>query len=447
MSVSRDPHQDADTLHMQAQNPRAQARAIFDAAVAAVSPAGFLPPQLPAPPASGQLIILSAGKAGGSMAAAAEAHYLETLGFPRARFTGFSVARHGYGCDMIATEQRHSGHPVPDQAGIEATTRMLGIAKAAKAGDLVVFLISGGASANLIAPTGTITLAEKQALTKALLRSGAAIDEINIVRKHLSRIKGGRLAQLVAPAQLITIALSDVPGDDLSAIGSGPTIPDPSSLADARALIAKYAITPAESILNALNDPANETPKPDDAVFMHARAIVAARPIDALGAAIRQAEAFGYRVEVLGEEIQGEARDIARSHTHIALERAKSGGKIALISGGELTVTISGNGRGGPSQEYCLAFALALGEHASGNITLLAADTDGTDGGVGNPDDPAGAFVDGSTLKRAKETGLDANAHLSSNNSGGFFAALGDLLHIGPTRTNANDLRVILIGD
>lgn len=437
MRAGRDPR----------QNPRQEARAIFDAAVAAVSPAGFLPSRLPSPPAAGRLIVLSAGKAGGSMAAAAEHHYLETLGFPPARFTGFSVARHGYGCQMRVTEQRHSGHPVPDQAGIDATLRMLALAQEAGAGDLVVFLISGGASANLIAPAGSITLAEKQALTKALLRSGAAIDEINIVRKHLSRIKGGRLARLVAPAELVTVALSDVPGDDLSAIGSGPTIPDPSTLADARALIARYAITLPESIRSVLSDPASETPKPGDPAFAKALAIVAARPIDALGAAIRQAEALGYRVEVLGAEIQGEARDIGREHARIAIERAKSGTRLALISGGELTVTIAGNGRGGPSQEYALAFALAVGGQAGRNITLLAADTDGTDGGVGNPDDPAGAFVDAGTLGRAAALGQDAGACLADNDSGGFFARLGDLLQIGPTRTNANDLRVILIND
>ena len=421
---------------------RADAIAIFDSAVAAVTPAVFLPPVLPAPPAHGRLIILAGGKAAGSMAAAAETQYLAS-GFPASRLTGLSVARHGYGVAMRKIIQREAGHPVPDEAGLTATQEMIALARECTEDDLVVFLLSGGASANLIAPLASITLAEKQAFTKQLLRSGTPIDGMNTIRKHLSAIKGGRLARLIAPARIVTLALSDVPGDDISAIGSGPTIPDPTTLADARAVLAKSGIVPPASIAAALADPANESPKPGDPVFANTHALVAARPADAFAAAIRKAEALGYEVKVLGAEVEGEARDVAAMHAREALAWKGSGRRVALLSGGELTVTIRGQGRGGPNQEYALALALAL-DGATG-IAALAADTDGTDGGVGAPTDPAGAFVDPTTLARAQACGLNAMAMLADNNSTRFFETISDLYQPGPTLTNANDLRVILI--
>lgn len=418
---------------------------IFNAAVSAVLPANFLPVHLPAPPERGRLFILAAGKAAGSMAAAAETHYLDALGFPPERMVGLAVARHGYGVPMRVVEMIESGHPVPDEASVEGARRMMALADLAGADDLVVFLLSGGASANLVAPAGNITLAEKQAFTKTLLRSGVPIDGMNAIRKHLSRIKGGRLARHVSPARLVTLALSDVPNDDFSTIGSGPTIPDVTTLEDARGVVNRYGIAASPAIAAALADPDNESVKPGDPVFEKAAAIIAARPAEAFAAAVAAAERLGYRVVNLGSELEGEARAIGAQHARATLRAADEGGKIALISGGELTVTIRGDGVGGPNQEYALALAIGLGG-ASG-IVACAADTDGTDGGAGRPTDPAGAFIDPTTLKRATELGLDPTRFLENNDSTRFFAALDDLHRTGPTLTNANDLRVILIGD
>ena len=430
---------------MKSKTRRRHALSIFDAAVAAVSPAWFVPPSLPTPPETGRLIILAAGKAAGSMAAAAETHYLDFLGFPAARLSGLVVTRHGYGAPLRVIEQIEAGHPVPDANSVAGAEKMLALADQAQEGDLVLFLLSGGASANLIAPTGRITLEEKQQFTRSLLRSGAPIDHMNVVRKHLSRIKGGRLAARVAPARLVTIALSDVPNDDLSTIGSGPTVPDITTLDDARAVLTRFSVTPPASISEALNDPANETLKPGDAAFSRAIALIAARPLDAFTAATDEAMRLGYRVVNLGSELEGEARAIAAQHAVVALREAEAGDKVALISGGELTVTIKGDGVGGPNQEYALALAIALA--GAQGIVALAADTDGTDGGRGEPTDPAGAIIDPTTLQRAKEVGRDPSASLERNDSTGFFSALGDLHVCGPTLTNANDLRVILISD
>lgn len=429
---------------MRIRNRRKHCIAIFDAAVKAVSPSLFVPPALPPAPETGRLVILAAGKAAGSMAAAAEDHYLG-LGFPAERMSGIAIARYGYGHPLKVLEMREAGHPVPDMRSVEATQRMLEIADSAGEGDLVVFLLSGGASANLIAPAGRITLEEKQAFNKALLRSGAAIDRMNTVRKHLSRVKGGRLAAHVAPARLVTVALSDVPNDDLSTIGSGPTVPDVSTLEDANAVIRRFSIDVPPSIAEVLADPANETLKPGDPAFSGTTAIVAARPVDAFAAATEEAERLGYRVINLGSTIEGEARQIGMLHAATALREAENGGRLALLSGGELTVTIKGEGRGGPNQEYALALAIGLGGAA--RISGFAADTDGTDGGGGKADDPAGALIDPTTLARAEELRLDPADFLARNDSTTFFAALDDLHVCGPTLTNANDLRIVLIGD
>src|SRR6202034_2268125 len=293
-------------------------------------------------------------------------------------------------------------------AGLAGAERMMKLAEAAGADDLVLVLLSGGASANLIAPATGITLEEKQATTRALLRSGANIGEINCVRKHLSRIKGGRLAALAHPARVVTLAISDVPGDNPAVIGSGPTVPDPTTLADARDIVRRHGLALPEAVTRALADSANETPKPGDAVFAQAEYRIVARPADALHAAAQVAQAAGYECMVLGDRLEGEAREIAREHAQLAREILAQGRRVAVLSGGELTVTLRGKGRGGPNQEYALALAANL--EGAARVCALAADTDGTDGGGGRSSDPAGAFVDPSTLNRARAAGLDAAA-------------------------------------
>jgi glycerate 2-kinase len=418
-------------------------RRIFDAAVTAAHPATCLPPHLPPPPAKGRIVILAAGKAAGSMAVAAEHHYLDRLGLPPDRLAGLAVARIGYGMPTRVVEMVEAGHPVPDAAGLAAAGKALALAQAAGPDDLVLVLISGGGSANWIAPAGDLTLAEKQQITRALLRSGASIGEINTLRKRLSRIKGGRLARAAFPAELVTLAVSDVPHDDPSTIASGPTVPDPTTLGQARAIAEKYRLDLPASARALLADEANETPKPGDPVFARARFAIVAKPADSLAAAAQAAQAAGYMPILLGADLEGEARAVAAEQARLALARQEAGEKVAILSGGELTVTITGHGRGGPNQEYALALALALGGRAG--IAAVAGDTDGTDGGGGSASDPAGAFVDETTLERARALGLDPAAFLADNDSTGFFERLGDLLAPGPTHTNVNDLRCILV--
>jgi len=415
---------------------------LFRTAVAAAHPATCLPPCLPTPPA-GKIILLAAGKAAGAMAEVAETFYLDRHKLAPARLTGIAVARHGYGRPMRAVSMIEAGHPIPDAAGLAAAERALALADGAAASDLVLVLISGGASANWIAPAHGVSFADKQAVTRALLRSGAAIGEINCLRKHLSRIKGGRLARHAYPAQLVTIAISDVPGDDSAVIGSGPTVPDPTTLADARSIVAKYELGLPASVMRALDDPVNETPKPGDPAFAGSRFVLAARPADALAAAEAAVRAAGYECVSLGDRVEGEARDVAVEHAALARQLRAQGKRAVILSGGELTVTISGQGRGGPNQEYALALAMALA--GMPGVAAVAADTDGTDGGAGSASDPAGAFVDGETAERAKARGLDPAAFLADNDSTGFFAGLGDLLTPGPTFTNVNDFRAIVV--
>lgn len=428
---------------MPVASPLAQTlTAIYSAAVAAALPARSLVPHLPAMP-RGQLIILAAGKAAGSMTPAAEAHYLDTLKVEPARITGIAVARHGYGAPTRLIPMIEAGHPVPDAASVEAASRALALADAAGPDDLVLVLLSGGGSANWIAPAGTLTLPEKQAITRTMLRSGASIDEINTVRKRLSRIKGGRLALAAWPAPILTLAVSDVPGDEPSIIASGPTIADASTNADARAVIARHGIVLPASATSLLADPAMETPKPGDPRLSRASFRIIAKPAAAIEAAAEACAAAGYEPISLGADLEGEARMVAGAHAVQALDLQRKGRKAALISGGELTVTISGTGRGGPNQEYALALALAL--KGAAGIAAMSGDTDGTDGGGGAASDPAGALIDASTLARAAAAGLDAGSMLANNDSTGFFEVLGDLLTPGPTLTNVNDCRVILI--
>jgi glycerate 2-kinase len=415
---------------------------LYRTAVAAAHPATCLPPLLPAPP-SGRVILLAAGKAAGSMSETAEEIFFERFRLERQRLVGVAVARHGYGRPTRAVEMIEAGHPIPDAAGLRAAERALALADSGGPNDLVLVLMSGGASANWIAPVPGISFEDKQSVTRALLRSGAAIDEINCVRKHLSRIKGGRLARHAYPAKLVTIAISDVPGDDPAVIGSGPTVPDPSTLAQARAILAKYRLALTPSVAHALADPANETPKPGDAIFAGSRFLLAARPADSLRAAEAAVRAAGFDCVMLGDRVEGEAREVAQEHAALARSLRAQGRRAVILSGGELTVTIRGEGRGGPNQEYALALAVALSGMPA--IAALAADTDGTDGGAGAATDPAGAVIDGNTAARAQAAGLDPAAFLADNDSTGFFAGLGDLLQPGPTFTNVNDFRAIVV--
>ena len=414
--------------------------ALFRSAVAVTHPTVCLPPNLPDPPPRGRVVILAAGKAAGSMTEIAERHYGR---LPPTRLAGLAVSRHGYGRPTSRIPVIEAGHPVPDKAGLSATRRVLKIADAVDAEDLVLVLLSGGASANWIAPAPGLTLEEKQAVTRTLLKSGAAIGEMNTLRKHLSRIKGGRLAQRAHPAKVVTLAISDVPGDDPAVIGSGPTVPDPTTLADARDVAHRYHLDLPESATRALADPVNDTPKPGDRVFTGSDYHIVARPADALRAATEQASAAGYECIVLGDRLQGEAREVGAEHARLALELSAEHRRAAVLSAGELTVTLRGNGRGGPNQEYALALAIGLND--APGISALAADTDGTDGGSGRPDDPAGAFVDAGTLKRARGTGLDPAAFLADNDSTSFFNAIGDLFRPGPTFTNVTDFRAIIV--
>lgn len=415
---------------------------LFRTAVEAAHPATFLPKLLPPPPV-GRMILLAAGKAAGSMAEVAENFYLDDLGMPAKRLRGIAVARHGYGRPTRVITMVEAGHPVPDAAGLKAAERALELADGADASDLVLVLMSGGASANWIAPANGVSFADKQAVTRALLRCGAHIGEINTVRKHLSRIKGGRLARHAAPARIVTIGISDVPGDDPAVIGSGPTVPDPSTLAEARAIVAKFKLDLPPSVIAALNDPANESPKPNDPVFAGSRFVLAARPADSLKAAEAAIRAAGYECISLGPDVEGEAREVALAHAGLARTLRAQGKRAVIVSGGELTVTMRGNGKGGPNQEYALALVPALA--GMPGIAAIAGDTDGTDGGGGAATDPAGAVIDGDSAAKAKALGLDPAAFLANNDSTGFFAKMGDLLEPGPTYTNVNDFRAIVI--
>jgi glycerate 2-kinase len=417
-------------------------RAIFDAAVAAAHPDVVLSAHL-RPVPKGRIICLAAGKGAGAMAAAAERYYLDELGLEPSRLTGIATTRHGHGVPTRRIRVVEAGHPVPDEAGLKAAADSLELAASAEAGDLLLVLLSGGGSANWIAPVQGISFAQKQQVTRALLRSGAPIGEINTVRKHLSRIKGGRLARAGQRAEIVTLAISDVPRDDPSAIASGPTVPDPTTLADARAIVAKYNLTVDDAVRHALDDSNNESCKPGDAAFAHAQFELIAKPRASLDAAIKLAKDAGYAIIDLGADLEGEARDVAADHAKLALQARQDGERVAILSGGELTVTVRGNGRGGPNQEYALALASLLKE--TPDVSALAADTDGADGGAGSAADPAGAMIDQATFAKMKSLGLDPKAYLANNDASAFFEATGDLLLTGPTLTNVNDVRAILV--
>jgi len=425
-----------------ADDKRKLLREIFDAAVARAHPARVLASHLPLPP-NGRVICLAAGKAAGAMAEAAERHYLDRLGLPPEQLVGIATTRHGHGVPTRRIRLVEAGHPVPDQAGLQGAEDALRLAADATKDDLVLALLSGGGSANWIAPAHGITFAQKQDVTRQLLRSGAPISAVNTVRKHLSRIKGGRLARAASPAHIVTLAISDVPHDDPAVIASGPTVPDASTLADARAVIAQYGLKLDDAVRRALDDPANESCKPNDPAFASASFALIARPRDALDVAIAAAKAAGYETVDLGSDVEGEAREVAAAHAALAQQARAAGRRTAILSGGELTVTIRGKGRGGPNQEYALALLEALGSMEA--IAAIAADTDGADGGAGSASDPAGAFVDAHTAARARTMGLRPADFLTNNDATGFFEMTGDLLVTGPTLTNVNDVRVLLV--
>ncbi len=418
-------------------------RALYDAAVAAAHPDVVLAPHLkPAP--KGRVICLAAGKGAAALAAAAERHYLDTLDLAPERLVGIATTRHGHGVPTRRIRVVEAGHPVPDEAGLQGAADTLELARQAGPDDLLLVLLSGGGSANWIAPVDGISFAQKQAVNRALLLSGAPIGEVNTVRKHLSRIKGGRLARAGQnAAEIVTLAISDVPHDEPSAIASGPTVPDPTTLADARAIVEKYQLALDDAVRRALDDSANESCKAGDAAFARAHFELIARPRQSLDAAVKLARDAGYEVIDLGADLEGEAREVAAAHAKLALEARAAGRRVAILSGGELTVTVRGQGRGGPNQEYVLALAGLLKDSAG--IAALAGDTDGADGGAGKPTDPAGAIIDAVTFAKMKAEQLAPQAYLDNNDATAFFAATGDLLVPGPTLTNVNDIRVILV--
>lgn len=417
------------------ENPLDFLRSLFTAGVAAADPLLCIPPHLPAPP-KGKTVVIGAGKASAAMARAVEDNWQGDL-------SGLVVTRYGFSVPCERIEIIEASHPVPDAAGREAAGRIVELAKSLGPDDLCIAVISGGASAVLTYPAEGLTLEDKQELNRGLLRSGANIVEMNCVRKHLSAIKGGRLAQAISPARTVTLLVSDVPGDIPGVIGSGPTVPDETTFADALAVIEKYGINPPTAIMDHLLKAENETPKMGDPIFENGEVIMAGRPKASLEAAAVAAQNAGVRPIVLGDDIEGETREVAREHAAMARQLIDTGDvgdrPCVILSGGETTVSIKGQGRGGPNGEYALAMALET--EGDKRIFALSGDTDGIDGS----EDNAGAMMDPETLDRARAAGLDAEAYLQDNDSYGFFEKAGGLLMTGPTCTNVNDLRAVLV--
>jgi len=417
------------------QDPRGFLIGLFEQAVSAVSPARCVPGRLPPPP-SGRTVILGAGKAAAAMARAVEEHWDDPL-------EGLVVTRYGHGLPCARIEVVEAAHPVPDAAGRAAAARILEAARGLGEEDLCLCLFSGGGSALLALPAPGITLEDKQALTRALLLSGAGISEINCVRRHLSAVKGGRLAAAAAPARVVALLISDVPGDDPAAIASGPTVADLTTFADALGVLERYGIDPPARVRLHLERGEDETPKPGDPRLAGSRVALLAASRDALEAAAAAALRGGIVPVVLGDDLEGDAGEVARAQAGLALRAARGEGAArppcVLLSGGETTVKVSGGGRGGPNAQYLLALALALEGHPG--IHALACDTDGIDG----TGDNAGCCLAPDTLERAAAAGWDPTRSLADNDAYGLFRALGDLVVTGPTRTNVNDFRAILI--
>lgn len=420
-------------------------RALFDIAVARAQPREVMAPFLPPPP-KGRTLVIGAGKASGAMVEA-----LDALWPQDAPISGLVATRYGYAPSALRAKSGRialveTAHPVPDAAGEQAALRMLALTRGLTADDLVICLISGGGSALLPLPTDGLTLADKQRINRELLMSGATIGEMNCVRKHLSAIKGGRLAAACAPAQVLTLLISDVPGDDPATIASGPTVPDPTTCADALAIIDRYGIGIPEAIRAGLQSGALETPKPGDAAFEGNRVALIATPRQMLQAVADACAQAGVAAHVLADDMEGESRDIAQAHAAIARSVARHGQPFTkpcvMLSGGETTVTVakgSAPGKGGRGTEFLLALALAL--DGEPKVWALAGDTDGIDGS----EDNAGAWITSDTLDRARAAGLNPRAVLDGHDAYTLFAATGDLLVPGPTYTNVNDLRVVLV--
>lgn len=414
---------------------RALLTSMFEAAVAAATPSACMPAFLPRPP-KGRTIVVGAGKAAAAMAKALE----DTWDGP---LQGVVVTRYGHAvpCQRIAVIE--AAHPVPDLNGVKAAARMLALVEGAGEDDLVIALISGGGSALLSLPADGLLLSDKQAINKALLKSGAPIDEMNCVRKHLSAIKGGRLAAAAFPARVVSLVISDVPGDDLAAIASGPTVADPTSFADARAILARYGIDGPAPVIAHIEAALEETPKPGDPRLARCETHLIASPQQSLLAAAAVARKAGITPIILGDSLEGEARDVGIVMAGIARQVAQHGQPAAapcvLISGGETTVTVRGKGRGGRNVEYLLSLAVKLGGQRG--IHALAGDTDGVDGA----EEVAGAVIDPTSLARARAAGLDPIASLDNNDAHTLFQVLGDQIVTGPTLTNVNDFRAVLV--
>ena len=425
---------------MTTSDPVRALRQLFDTAVTAADPALCVPAclrDLTTQVPRGRIVVVGAGKASAAMARAVEVHLPGEV-------SGLVVTRYGCAVPCERIEIAEAAHPVPDANGLEAAGRILELAESLGSEDLMLCLISGGGSALLSLPAPGLTFEDKQAVNEALLRSGAAIGDMNCVRKHLSAIKGGRLAQAAAPAHVVSLLISDVPGDDPAVIASGPTVADATTTMEARAILEKFSIDVPPGVTAWLDGDEAETPKPGDRVFEAAETITVARPQGSLEAAADKARELGLAPLILGDAIEGEARDIACKHADLARAVCAGDGPVqapaVLLSGGEVTVTIRGDGgRGGPNTEYLLAMALAL--EGTERIHAMACDTDGIDGS----EDNAGAHIGPDTLAKAKDLGLDAPAFLMSNDAYTFFDGLGDLVVTGPTLTNVNDFRAILI--
>jgi len=407
---------------------------MFDAAVAAADPMAVLSRFLPNPP-KGRTIVVGAGKASARMAEALEAAWVGPL-------SGLVITRYGHACPCAQIEIVEAAHPVPDAAGAAAAARVLAMVRGLSADDLVIALISGGGSALMTLPAGGITLAEKQAINLALLASGAAIGQINVVRKHLSAIKGGRLAAAAYPARVVGLLISDVPGDDPGVIASGPTVGESSAPAEARAILEHHRIAMPASVRVHLAG-AEGCPAPGDPRLASVENHIVAAPQVSLEAAAAVARACGYTPLILGDSLEGEAREVGVVHAGIARQVLSHGQPVArpcaILSGGETTVTVRGAGRGGRNVEFLLSLAIALDGLP---VDAIACDTDGIDGS----EDIAGAICGPDTLARARAAGLNPVAELGDNNGHGFFEALGDQVVTGPTLTNVNDFRAMLIG-
>ena len=421
-------------------------RRLLDAALAAADPAELVPRHLPPPP-RGRAIVLGAGKAAAAMARAVESHWLDDLGMTRAdgkaRIEGLVVTLEGHGAPTRRIDVIEAALPMPHGIAKDVATRMLALATSAGPDDLVLVLLSGGASALLALPAPGLDYGETLALNPALVEAGATISEVNCVRKHLSAVKAGRLALAAAPAPVLALLIADVGGDDMSVVGSGPTLADPTTLADARAVLDRYRIVRSAAVDAFLADPENETPKPGDPRLAGSSAIVLSGPRQALDAAAAAAKAQGITPVVLGDSVQGHARDIAAVQASLALEVAAARQPIrqrrVMLSAGETVPPDPRRSRGGRNTLYLLALAVALNGHPG--IYALACDTDGLDG----VEDNAGAIVRPDTLARATALGIDARQHLDHEDAYTFFAALGDLVMTGPTLTNVNDFRATLI--